>query len=180
MYTRLQIALWSAVAALGVTYCESEAASTKATVKAANSQLHHAMMTNLHHAKHLLDLGLHDYHGHRAKADHEVGRAMHLLEHHHKGEKHVHTAVHKKPTMHHGEITPDMQRQSDMRLRHAQKLINAAHIELMNLHTKHGHKHHREAAHLLTAASNEIERALHVLHHYNTHHRKAQVVPVNP
>jgi len=175
MHTRLQIAAWSVAVVLGLSLCETEAATTKAATKNANTQLHHAMMVNLHQAKHLLDLGLHDYHGHRAKADHEVARAIHLLEHHHKGEKHAHKGEHKKPHMHQGEITLAMQKASDMKLRQAEKLIQAAHMELMQLHTKHGHKHHQEAAHLLTAAVKEIEKALHVVHNYNNHHKKAQV-----
>ena len=57
MYTRLQIALWSAAVILGLNHCEVDAANQ--TTKAVNAQLHHSMLANLHHAKHLLDLGLH-------------------------------------------------------------------------------------------------------------------------
>src|SRR5438552_12551343 len=123
MYARLQIALWSVAAVFGVAYCQSDAA----TAKSAHVPLHHSIMTELHQAKHLLDIGLHDYHGHRAKADHEVGRAIHLLEQHHKGEhKHAHKGEHKSPELHKGEITTQMQNQSDTKLRQAQKLIQAS------------------------------------------------------
>jgi hypothetical protein len=171
------LALGGLAAALAV--CDGEAATAKSATKSANAQLHHAMMSELHQARNLLDLGLHDYHGHRAKADHEVGRAIHLLAHHHKGEKYVHKGEHVKPPLHTGEIDAQMQQQSDQKLRQAQKLIQAAEYQLTQLHTKHGHKHHQEAAQMLTAASREIDQALTVLHNYNQHHKKAQQV-VNP
>ena len=127
MHARLQIAIFTALAAFGITLADGDAASTptKPTKPAATTPTaaqakqatpahiahkaaHASIIAELHQAKHLLDIALHDYHGHRAKADHEVARAIHLLEHghHHKGE-------HKsnfKATPHHGPITPEMQK----------------------------------------------------------------------
>ena len=185
MYTRLQLGLFAALAALGITFSEGNAANTvnkksttpvvaqtaKGTQKAFNKAHHASILSELHQAKHLLDIALHDYHGHRAKADHEIHHAIHLLEHghHHKGEY----TSNFKATPHNGTITDETQKESDSKLRRAEKLVHAAHLELMNLHTKHGHKHHEEAAHLLKKAAHEIELALHVVHNYNEHHRKA-------
>src|SRR5271155_5842402 len=97
MYTRLQIALWSAAAVIGVSYGSSEAANTKnppaktaaATPVKSNGDTHHFahVVSELHKAKHLLDHASRTDNGHRAKADHESGQAIHLLhqEHHKKG-----------------------------------------------------------------------------------------------
>src|SRR5947208_16306523 len=114
MYTRLQFALFASLAVLGIAIADAPqpaAAQTKAAKKAFNKAAHAGILTELHHAKHLLDLGLHDYHGHRARADHEIHKAIHLLEHahHHKGE-------HKsnfKAVAHVGPITPETQNASD-------------------------------------------------------------------
>lgn len=176
MRTHLQVTLGVMLAALGITFSQAEIpAQTKGAAKAALNQAHHSILTELHQAKHLLDLGLHDYHGHRAKADHEVSQAIHLLEHHRKGEhKAIAKGEHKKTPHHDGPITEERQKASDSKLRQAEKLVQAAHLQLNNLHTKHGHKHHHEAAQLLTKATREIEQALHVVHNYNHHHKKAQ------
>jgi hypothetical protein len=178
MYTRLQFGVFAALAALGIFVLESSpadgAAQNKGAKKAANAFNHASILSDLHHAKHLLDLGLHDYHGHRAKADHEVHRAIHLLQHgkHHNGEHHANF----KATIHHGPITPEMQNASDSKLRQAEKFVQSAHLQLVQLHDRHKHDHHREAAHLLTKAVSEIEQALHVVHNYNHHHKNAVVV----
>jgi hypothetical protein len=196
MYTRLQLGLFAALAALGVTFSEGNAAdnakknanavksstpvkptstaaapTAKGTQKAFNKAHHASVLSELHQAKHLLDIALHDYHGHRARADHEIHKAIHLLEHgeHHKGE-------HKsnfKATPHDGPISGETQSQSDSKLRQAEKLVHAAHRQLEQLHVKHGHKRYEEAAHLLKKAAHEIEEALHVVHNYNEHHKKA-------
>ena len=190
MYTRLQVALWAALAAVGLFLSDGMAVSQptrtttsnaqttkKGTAKKATTQNHHAsVIAELHHAKHLLDIALHDYHGHRAHADHEVSKAIHLLEHghHHKGEHHTSF----KTPVHQGEASGETQQQSDSRLRHAQKLVNAAHLQLNSKQSKNGQHHHKEVAHLLTKASHEIDLALAVVHHYHHHHKKAQQVAV--
>jgi hypothetical protein len=171
MYTRLQLGLFAALAVMGITFSDGNAAAVQNAKKTFNKAQHASILSELHQAKHLLDIALHDYHGHRARADHEIHKAIHLLEHghHHKGE-------HKssfKATPHSGEISGETQKESDSRLRQAEKLVHAAHLQLVNLHTKHGHKHHEEAAHLLKKAAHEIQEALHVVHNYNEHHRKA-------
>jgi hypothetical protein len=196
MYTRLQLGLFAALAALGVTFSDGNAAenaakkttttkantvakptttataqTAKGTPKTPNKAHHASILSELHEAKHLLDIALHDYHGHRAKADHEVHRAIHLLEHghHHKGEY----KSNFKATAHDGPISGETQSESDTKLRRAEKLVHAAHRQLEQLHAKHGHKHYEEAAHLLKKAAHEIEEALHVVHNYNEHHKKA-------
>lgn len=178
MYTRLQIAFFVAIVALGLSFDDTtvSAQGKKGTQKAAHKAEHAAIIAELHQAKHLLDIALHDYHGHRAKADHEVHKAIHLLQHghHHKGE-HKHNF---QATPHSGFITDAIQQASDTKLRQAQKLVNAAHLQLTHLHTRHGHQHHKDAAHFLTLAAREIELALHVVHNYNHHHKNAQAAIV--
>jgi hypothetical protein len=174
MFMRLQFCLFLVLVGLAVTSTDIATAQTgkKAGQKAAHKAEHAAIIAELHHAKRLLDIALHDYHGHRARADHEVHKAIHLLEHghHHKGEyKHSF-----KATPHTGFITDAIQQESDNKLRQAQNLVNAAHLQLHNLHTKHGHAHHKDAAHFLTLASREIELALLVVQNYNHHHKNAQ------
>lgn len=179
MYTRLQLGLFAAALALGLSFNASAAngqGKGKAAKKALNKFEHASIVNELHQAKLLLDLGLHDYHGHRARADHEVHKAIHLLHHghHHKGEYKSNFVA----PIHVGPITDQTQAASDTKLRQAQKLINAAQLQLGNWHTRYGHGHHKDAAAYLTAASREIDLALSVLHNYNHHHRKAQAAIV--
>ena len=182
MYTRLQLFIGAAAIAAGLAFTESSntIAGAQTTKNAAKKALHKAehasILSELHQAKHLLDIALHDYHGHRAKADHEIHKAIHLLEHghHHKGE-------HKssfKAVAHHGPIGDEMQKDSDTKLRQAEKLVHAAHLQLVGLHSKGKHDHHKEAAHLLSQAAHEIEKALHVVQHYHDHHKKAVAAAV--
>src|SRR5262245_65362650 len=90
MNMRLQLSLFAAFVALGLCFHDSSASAQagKAAKKALHKAEHATILADLHQAKLLLDIALHDYHGHRAKADHEVHKAIHLLEHghHHKGE----------------------------------------------------------------------------------------------
>ena len=44
----------------------------KGAKKALHKAEHATIIADLHQAKHLLDIALHDYNGHRARADHEV------------------------------------------------------------------------------------------------------------
>ena len=169
MYTRLQFALWSAAAVIGVSYGNSDAANTKnpsaksstpAPAKSTGDTHHFAhVVSKLHKAKHLLDHASHADNGHRAKADHEIGQAIHLLhhEHHKKG-----TATPARSTAHKaGEKKAQSQQASDTEFAQAEKLVHAAILEL------HNHKHDENARHaskLLHEASHDIELAIH-LHH---------------
>jgi hypothetical protein len=154
MNTRLQIALLSAVAVIGLTYADSEAA-----VQAKGQDHNYAqVIAELHQAKHLLDHANHTYNGHRAKADHEITKAIHVLHHNHqkKGTTVHHQAPHKS----------ESQAASDTELRHAEKLVHAA------IHELEKHNHDEKAHHaskLLHEAAHEIELAIH-LHH--KHHAK--------
>jgi hypothetical protein len=177
MYTRLQLVLFAGLIALGLSFTATTAngqvkGKGKGAKKALQNVDHTSIIAELRQAKQLLDLGLHDYNGHRARADHEVHKAIHLLHHgqHFKGEyKSNFTAP-----LHTGPITDAMQAASDTKLRQAQKLINAAQLQLSNWHTKHGHAHHKDAAQFLSMASREIDLALVVVQNYHHHHRKAQ------
>lgn len=188
MYTRLQIALWSAAAVIGLAYNDSEAATktpqTKATTTTAapaksttspvaaqaksSGETHHSqVLSELHQAKHLLDHANHTYNGHRAKADHEIGKAIHILhpEHHKKGTTPAKTTPHKE------EHKSESQQASDTQLRQAEKLVHAAILEL------HKHKDSEKAHHaikLLHEAAHEIELAIH-LHH--KHHQNQNANP---
>ncbi len=157
MFTRLQIALWSAAAVIGVGYSDSDAANTKAPpTKTTETHNYGQVLADLHQAKQLLDHANHTYNGHRAKADHEISKAIHILHHEH----------HKKGTT--AKTTPgksESQQASDSQLRHAEKLVHAA------IHELHKHKDSEKAHHaskLLHEAAHEIELAIH-LHH--KHHQ---------
>lgn len=183
MYTRLQIALWSAAALIGVGYGNSEAgnaktppaktaaapaksttaAPSKSTASSGDGRHFTQVLHELHEAKHLLDHANHTYNGHRAKADHEITKAIHILhpEHHKKGTTTAAKSTHTKGSGQPSE-TPQA---SDTDLRKAEKLVHAA------IHELHKHKHDEKAHHaskLLHEAAHEIELALH-LHH--KHHQ---------
>jgi hypothetical protein len=155
MYMRLQIGLWTAAAVFGLaTIDTADAAKVQAKANTNFSNV----IAELHHAKHLLDHVNHTYNGHRAKADHEISQAIHVLhhEHHKKG-------AHKTEHKHQG--THESKQESDTELRMAEKLVHAALHEL----SKHqDHKAH-EASKFLHKAAREIEEALHVHH---KHHAK--------
>jgi hypothetical protein len=177
MYTRLQIALWSAAAIIGVGYGDSEAANTKTPTKtstvvakstspvvaqAKSTGEHHftQVLSELHQAKHLLDHANHTYNGHRAKADHEIGKAIHILhhEHHKKGTTPAAKSTAKAP--HKSESA----QASDTQLRQAEKLVHAA------LHELKKHPHNEKAHHaakLLHEAAHEIELAIHAHHKHH-------------
>jgi hypothetical protein len=167
MYIRLQIALWSAAAVLSVGYSTSEAANkknppTKATALApakSSDDTHHFahVIAELHNAKHLLDHANHAYNGHRAKADHEIDKAIHLLHHeHHKSGTTAKSTVGRR----------ELQQAPDAALHQAEKLVHAAILELH--HHNHDEKAHHAVMHLHEAA-HEIALAIH-LHH--KHHQK--------
>jgi hypothetical protein len=198
MYTRLTMGLWAALAALGLSALEGNAANitakaaksdAKAIAKASANVQHQSTLANvlheLHHAKHLLDVGLHDYHGHRAKADGEIYHAIQILEHHHHAHKKGATTAAKTPAVktaatvaaaprHHGPISGETQAASDQKLRHAEKLVRSSIHQLHHLHMQNKEHHHAEkAAHLLKEAVHQIEEALHVVHHYHKHQQAA-------
>ena len=168
MHARLQIGFWSIATIFGLAYTDGEAASnappakTPAVTPTKSANHDHAMaqvLSELHQAKHLLDHANHDYNGHRAKADHEIGKAIHILHHeHHKKGTTTKVASHKGAQK--GE-----QQVSDTQLLQAEKLVRAALLELK--------KHHGEKAHhaskLLHEAVHEIELAIHKHH---KHHAK--------
>ena len=155
MYMRLQIGLWTAAAVLGVATIDT-ADAAKVQTKSGLNFSH--VVAELHHAKHLLDHANHTYNDHRAKADHEISKAIHILHHEH----------HKKGSAvpHHHKHVLEPSQASDKQLRMAEKLVRAALHELHKHH--HDHKAH-EASKQLHHAIHEIELALH-LHH--KHHAK--------
>jgi hypothetical protein len=185
MYARLQIALWSAAVVGGLTLSDSDAAVVAAKPKpksqslvpasivpaAANSTHHSQVLTELHQAKTLLDHANHAYNGHRAKADHEITRAIHILHHeHHKKSTTAAKSAAAKPA--HQKAVHESQQASDTQLRQAEKLVHAAILEL------HKHRHDEKAHHaskLLHEAVHEIELAIH-LHH--KHHNKNGVAKI--
>jgi hypothetical protein len=152
MYTRLQIAVWSAAAIFGLAQCNEAAAPAAHPAYA-------QVLSELHQAKHLLDHANHTYNGHRAKADHEISKAIHILHHeHHKHNPKAATVVHHHKPIHESQFA------SDTQLRQAEKLVHAALHELHQHH--HNHKIH-EASKLLHAAAHEIQLALHVHHKHH-------------
>jgi hypothetical protein len=182
MYTRLQIALWSVAAVLGLAYSDGDAAvkptAVAQTKTGANANSHGQVLSELHQAKHLLDHANHTYNGHRAKADHEIHKAIHILhpEHHKKSTAASSTAAKtaaksttptKAP---HQKGTRESQQASDTHLRQAEKLVHAALLELKG---HHGEKAHQASKHLHHAA-HEIQLAIHAHHQ---HHAKNNLVP---
>jgi hypothetical protein len=160
MHARLQLALWSAAAVFGLAYGKSEAAP--------NAYSHGQVLSELRQAKHLLDHANHDYNGHRAKADHDITKAIRLL--HHQHHKKSTTSAKAAPPKGTHKAMHEPQQASDTQLRQAEKLVHAA---MHELHKHHGDKAHH-ASKLLHQATHEIELAIH-LHH--KHHAKNQLVP---
>src|SRR5262249_21739242 len=118
------------------------------------------VLTELHQAKVLLDHANHTYNGHRAKADHEISKAIHVLHHeHHKKGTTTNAAVK-------GAHKSEPAQVSDTTSRQAERLGRAAILEVSNHQGKKAHHAHR----LLHEAVREIELAIH-LHH--KHHQKA-------
>jgi hypothetical protein len=185
MYTRLQMVLWSAAAVFGLAYSEGDAApTTKSTATApakstapvqakstTGTNNYGQVISELHKAKHLLDHANHTYNGHRAKADHEITKAIHVLhpEHHKKG-----TTTQAKTKSTGQAKTTESQQASDTDLRQAEKLVHAAIHELKKHH--HDHKTH-EATKLLHEAAKEIELAIHAHHKHHAAAAKNQLVP---
>src|ERR1019366_9320301 len=123
MYARLQIALWSAAAVFGLAYSESEAAKvTPVKTTAANPNSMQHILADLHQAKHLLDHANHTYNGHRAKADHEIAKAIHILHpaHHKKSTTTTKAATTAKTAQHKG--THESAQASDVQLMQAEHL----------------------------------------------------------
>jgi hypothetical protein len=177
MNSHLQMAFWSAAAIVGISFTNGEAGvvavKKAATVQAGQpgTTTHSQVLKELHEAIHLLDHANHDYNGHRAKADHEVHKAIHILHpHHHKTTTTAKTAAVPKPaaakTGQHKHVH-EPQQASDTQLRQAEKLVHAA---LLELHKHHGEKAHEASKHLHHAI-HEIQQAIH-LHH--KHHNKNQ------
>jgi hypothetical protein len=162
MNTRLQIALWSAAAVVGLAYTNGEAAPKVAVQNKstpAASSPYAQVIHELHEAKHLLDHANHTYNGHRAKADHEIGKAIHVL----------HPEHHKHHAHHHHKTEP--QSASDTQLRMAEKLVRAAAHELK----KHNDAKAHEASKLLHQALHEIEQAIHAHHQHHAKNKPAAV-----
>ena len=167
MFTRLPIALLSTAAIFGLSFSMGEFAEAVETGTAAHKQV----LSELHQAKHLLDHANHTYNGHRANADHEIHKAIHILHpsHHHKSTTATKTttALKTKPAAKH-----ESPQASDTQLRQAEKLVHAALLEL--------HKHHGEKAH---AASKHLHHAIHeielAIHTHHKHHHKNQAVVKN-
>jgi hypothetical protein len=112
------------------------------------------VIAELRTAKHELDRANHDYHGHRAKADHEIARAIHLLEH---GTHHPKTGAAKGKAKHHNEAQP----LSDAQLRHAEQIVRVA---ISQLSTVKNDPRAHQANVVLHDAVREIEHALAVHH----------------
>lgn len=163
MNFRLQLLLWSGAALVCLVAGESDAGNAKKTAKAvqrtANQIQFSQIMTDLHQAKILLDHANHNYNGHRAKADHHIGKAIHVLHHEH----HVHNTKGMKKA--------EPQNLSDSQLRQAQKLVQASIISL-NSNPSEKAQH---ANRLLQEAVREIELAIHVHHK----HHKNQIALQN-
>ena len=121
------------------------------------------VIAELRTAKHELDRANHDYHGHRAKADHEIAKAIHLLEH----GQHLHHpksgGTKGKAKQHHNEAQP----MSDLQLRQAEKLVKVA---LGQLSTVKNDLRAQQASVVLVDAVREIELALAV--HHKLHPKK--------
>ena len=161
MHARLQVVLWSIAAAFGLAYSDSEAApkttAPAQTKSMANEQSFGHIISELHQAKHLLDHANHTYNGHRAKADQEIGKAIHILHPEHHKKRTTTKTAQKAPN--------EAQQASDTQLRQAEKLVHAA---ILGLHRHHGEKAHH-ASKLLHEAAHEIELAIHL---HNKHHAK--------
>ena len=166
MCARLRIALWGTAAILGWSCTIGAVAEAVEPGTAAHKQV----LSELHQAKHLLDHANHNYNGHRAHADHEINKAIHILHpnHHHKATT---TVKAKAPAAKHKAVH-EPQQASDTQLRQAEKLVRAALLEL--------HKHHGEKAH---AASKHLHHAIHeielAIHAHHKHHNKNQAVVKN-
>lgn len=100
----------------------------------------------LKNADNLIDKANHDYGGHRAKADHEVEKALHLLHH----GKDLDKFEHKRKIV-------ESQPRSDAQLREAAKEIENAIRVLM---PKADTKHEKKAVMHLQNAVRELELAL--------------------
>ena len=126
----------------------------------------------LHAAKALLEKANHDYHGHRAKAVHEITHAIHLLEHGKHPAKTTSSTAGEQSTAqtkpksagpkkskaknHKGKHKP--QSASDAQLKQAIDMLQAAH---KNMSTGK-QKHHDKAAELIQKAIHELHAALKV------------------
>src|ERR1043165_3898216 len=87
---RYLFTLWAILALCFIGFSEGDAAlqkknaapqkKKKAPAKEKQKTNFAPVVKELHKAKHLLDTGLHDYKGHRAKADAQITKAIHLLQ----------------------------------------------------------------------------------------------------
>jgi hypothetical protein len=116
--------------------------AVRASAQTAQQEAHAVVLEDLKKAHHLLVEAKHDYDGHRAKAAHEVHKAMKELGYHHKA-----TGTAKS-----GGGSKEDQTVSDGQLREAHELLKKAETFLT--------KHHPKAHANVRAAMGEIATAL--------------------
>ena len=121
--------------------------AVRASAQTASQEAHAVVLEDLKKAHHLLVEAKHDYDGHRAKAAHEVHKAMKELGYNHKS-----TGTAKSGAR--GTGTKENQAVSDGQLREAHELLRKAEAYLG--------KHHPKAHANVRAAIGEIATALQI------------------
>jgi hypothetical protein len=158
MNTRHCLAAAGIAALLGWTFTPSNAAAVAVKAKPAAAANHAHIVAELHQAKHLLDHAKHANNPHRANADREIGRAIHLLQPHHQTANTARKPAAKQVVPARKQAQKAPQAAGKNQLQHAEQLVRQA---LTQLHQKKGNKPNK-AEKYLQQAIRQIELAMHV------------------
>jgi hypothetical protein len=125
----LRLPLWAALAALLFGAAAAGPSAAQGAKKNSTTPAHTPIIAGLHQTHALLQQANHDYDGYRAKAAHQVTKAIHVLDHHKK-----HNPGTTRPSNNQPPIRED-QAKSDAQLRQAAQQLQTILNQLSSLPT---------------------------------------------